>query len=151
MFRYPTYPKIWTPPNQQAVLVVKVPEDCQQISEQTYRELMEQRLTWLIWQEIETEGQSLEAAQLLLAQFVQATAPAQSSPDLPETTDPEEIAMWCQDWAQTLVTGNEAVREALNQAEPPARPLTKTSSTYSTVLELHDSTHLSTWLAEVQP
>ena len=149
MFRYPTYPNIWTSLDQQAVLVVKVPEDYQEISEGAYRELMEQRLAWMIWQE--TEDQGLEITQLLLAQFVQTTAPAQSLPELPETADPDEIAMWCQDWAQALVMGNEAVQEALNQVDLPALPLTTASSTYSTVLELHDPTHLSTWLAEVQP
>ena len=149
MFRYPAYPNLYPPPEREPLLTVKAPETCHQLDPKTYQELMGERLTWMIWQWMRSDGHSLEETHQILNQFTARTAPAQTTPTLPEERDDIEISMWCEDWAQTLIQGNAWVWEALAQADLPAATLTPHTPNYSRVLDIHNDTQLSTWLDAV--
>ena len=152
MFPYPTYPKIWRPQENPEILTVKVPQSHTQLTDHIYRELMEERLSWLMWEAMTTEGHALTEVHQTLSQFLSQTAPTQMPPDLPDTPeDPDDRIQWCQDWAQALVQGNEIVRMTLNTADLTIAPLTPDSSLYSSGIELHDKTTLHIWLDTVRP
>lgn len=147
MFRYPTYPNLWIPTDQSAILIVKVPALIHQLDWPRYQTLMEERLTWMIWRQMQETGWENTLQQL--TQFLNETAPSQFPPEIDDPSDLDEIAMACQDWAQTLVHGNEIVREAIALADFSVQPITPANSTYSDMLDLHNDTSLSTWLTEV--
>ena len=152
MFPYPTYPYLWSPQENPEMLTVKVPQEYIHLTDRIYRTLMEERLSWLIWEAMTTEGHSLTDIHQTLSQFLSQTAPTQMPPNLPDNLeDQDDTIQWCQDWAQTLVQGNEIVRIALNTADLTIPTLTPDSSLYSSGLDLHNSTTLLTWLDTVKP
>ena len=122
------------------------------LTDRIYRTLMEERLSWLMREAMTTEGYPLTDIHQTLSQFLSQTAPTQMPPNLPDSLEDEDDKIqWCQDWAQTLVQGNEIVLMALNTAELTILPLTPDSSPYSSGLDLHNSTTLYTWLDTVKP
>ena len=152
MFPYPTYPHIWSPQETPDILTVKVPQNYTELTDRIYRELMEERLSWLMWEAMTTEGHPLTDIHQTLNQFLSQTAPSQMPPDLPaDLEDSDDMIHWCQDWAQTLVQGNEIIRIALNTADLSLQPLTPDSSLYSSGIERHNKTTLHTWLDTVRP
>ena len=152
MFPYPTYPYLWSPQESPEILTVKVPQEYANLTDRIYRTLMEERLSWLMWEAMTTEGYRLTEVHQTLSQFLSQTAPTQMPPDLPDSLeDPDDKIQWCQDWAQALVQGNEIVRIALNTADLTIPTLTPDSSHYSSGLDLHNSITLHTWLDTVKP
>ena len=152
MFPYPTYPYLWSPQENSEILTVKVPQNYPHLSDRIYRTLMEERLSWLMWEAMKTEGHGLSEIHQTLNQFLSQTAPAQMPPDLPEETeDPDDQLQWTQDWAQALVQGNEFVWEALNAADLSLPTLAPDSALYSSGLDLHNGITLHTWLDTVRP
>ena len=152
MFPYPTYPNLWSPQEDPEILTVKVPQDYANLTDRIYRTLMEERLSWLMWEAMTTEGHSLTDIHQTLSQFLSQTAPTQMPPNLPDNLeDEDDTIQWCQDWAQTLVQSNEIVLMALNTADLTIPTLTPDSSLYSNGLDLHNSITLQTWLDTVKP
>ena len=152
MFPYPTYPTLWSPQESPEMLTVKVPQEYANLTDRIYRTLIEERLSWLMWEAMTTEGHRLTEVHQTLSQFLSQTAPTQMPPDLPDSLeDPDDKIQWCQDWAQALVQGNEIVRIALNTADLTIPTLTPDSSHYSSGLDLHNSITLHTWLDTVKP
>lgn len=152
MFPYPTYPYLWSPQENPEILTVKVPQEYTHLTDRIYQTLMEERLSWLMWKAMTTEGHHLTEVHQTLSQFLSQTAPTQMPPNLPDSLEDEDDKIqWCQDWAQTLVQGNEIVLMALNTADLTIPTLTPDSSLYSNGLDLHNSITLHTWLDTVKP
>ena len=149
MSNYSQYPKIWAPPiEKQELLMVKAPEKCLQLEFQTYQTLMQERLVWMIAEWMTTYGHSLEETARELIRFTAQTALTQFTPRLPENPEDEtEMEMWQEEWAETIVLGNDFVKERLTLAELPASPCEPSDPQYSSLMERHNEIQLSTWLS----
>lgn len=153
--KYNQYPKYWALRQNPALYGVRVPQELDQIDYLTYRQLMQERLMWVIRQEMMSDEGDLKSAHSQLIRYTNQTVPEQITPDLPgDMEDPTDIDMWLNDWAQAIVEGNltfqeKLAMEALETVDGlvfPVTPIDETHLLHSEYLEAHDEMGLEEWL-----
>jgi hypothetical protein len=153
---YNTYPKLWAPPMLPSLFVVKVPDSSQSLDEKTYKDLMVQRVDWMIQRWID-DGNSLMETQRLLATTLSELHPSQDYPLL-NADDPEAFSLWTWrlEWAEAFIQHNHRFSEALqlmgmDETKFPAQPVTTADLEFETLMAIHQETDLETWLTELTP
>jgi hypothetical protein len=153
---YDTYPQLWAPPMLPSLFVVKVPDVITSLDEATYKDLMVQRVDWMIQHWID-DGNSLVDTQRLLATALSELHLSQDYPLLNQA-DPETFSPWAWrlEWAEAFILHNDRFSESLrlmgmNEMGFPAEPLTVTDPEFDTLMAIHQETDLETWLTELTP
>ncbi len=138
MSRYPDYPRIWTPPENDSFFTIKVPTEMTSLPLKNYLELMEQRLEWLMSQD------SANDAQAYLRRAFHRICPAQQTP-IPEQED------WATEWAMTIVHYTESFynRNEIHPEAFPATPIDSQHPDYQNLLDNHNEITLDDWLSNL--
>jgi hypothetical protein len=138
MSRYPDFPLLWTPIENDSFFTVRVPADVNPLLLKRYLELMEQRLAWMMTQD------SADDAQAYLRRTLHRTCPAQQIP-IPDQED------WKSEWAMTIVHYTEAFYNR-NEIHPdvfPATPIDSQHPDYQNRLDNHNEMTLDDWLSHL--
>lgn len=148
MTQYETYPQIWTPPVMPSLFVVRVPATLTNLDEPTYKNLMQDRVSWMIGRWMESFNQ--QNTQRLLATKLSEFDSYQDYPLL-SSDEPEIEALWQQAWAETLILHSEAFSQALwlLGVSFPATVMSQNHPEFQDFLELHQTTYLEEWLNEL--
>jgi hypothetical protein len=156
MHLYADYPHLWTPPHYPSLFIVKVPSHSLSLDEKTYKDLMVQRVDWMIQHWLE-DGNSLEKTQALLATTLSNLDSSQSYPLL-NLEDPESFSNWAwrMEWAEAFIRHNYRFSESLwlmgmDKTGFPGEPLTTTHPEFESLMAVHQETDLETWLTELTP
>ena len=148
--QYPSFPNLWTLEGLGTLFIVKVPPQLEQLSEATYRQLMQTRLDRMI-QDSVSETSQIETQQGLATTLSELDW-AQEIPIL-EPDDDLDFALeyWRQQWAVTLILSNWRFQERLAHygGSFPVTPVTPSYPDYLDWLSLHDETTLEAWLSEL--
>lgn len=109
MSQYQDYPKVWATPYQESLFVVKIPAAINTLDEQTYKILMQLRVSWLIQRWMEEEGNTQTEIQQLLATALSQLHPSQDHPLLNQDSSGEAIDWkeWRDSWAAAFILYNE--------------------------------------------
>jgi hypothetical protein len=139
MSRYPDYPLIWTPPENDSFFTVKVPATATSLPLKNYLELMKQCLEWMMSQD------SADDAQTYLRRTLHRICPAQQTP-IPDQED------WKSEWAMTIVHYTESFynRNEIHPEVFPATPIDSQHLDYQNLLDNHNETSLNDWLSNLQ-
>ena len=148
--QYPSFPNLWTLEGLGTLFIVKVPPQLEQLSEATYRQLMQTRLDRMIQASV-SETSQIETQQGLATTLSELDW-AQEIPILEPDDDPDfALEYWRQQWAVTLIRSNWRFQERLGYygGSFPVTPVTPSYPDYLDWLSLHDETTLEAWLAEL--
>lgn len=154
MNRYEDYSRIWTPLVMPSLFVVRVPASMQSLDGQTYKTLMQQRVSWMIQRWMNEVPSSQLDTQRLLATKLSELHSYQEYPiiDQDETETEEEALMrWQQAWAETFIFDNATFTQAIRLLgiSFPAAVMNKSHSEFQDFLELHQTTYLEEWLNDL--
>jgi hypothetical protein len=145
---YAAYPQIWTTEYYESLFVVRVPNSILSLDEKTYRQLMQERLDWMIqtWMEAITSPQ--EQTQALLVNTFSQLNSTQNFP-----LEMEELQTWRQAWAETLIQASDRFSEllSLQGINFPVTPLNESAPEYLRLSEIHQDTLLEEWLLTLIP
>ena len=138
MSRYPDFPLLWTPIENDSFFTVKVPAKMNSLPLKHYLELMEQRLAWMMSQD------SADDAQAYLRRTLHRICPAQQTP-IPDQED------WKSEWAMTIVHYTEAFynRNEIHPEVFPANPIDSQHLDYQNRLDNHNEMTLDDWLSHL--
>lgn len=148
--QYPNFPNLWTLEGLGTLFIIKVPPELEQLSEATYRQLMQTRLDRMI-QDSVLETSQIETQQGLATSLSELDW-AQEIPILDPDDDPDfALEQWRQQWAETLILSNWRFQERLDYygGRFPVTPVTPSDPDYRDWLSLHDETTLEAWLSEL--
>jgi hypothetical protein len=152
MSHYDQHPQLWHPDVMPSLFLVKLPASIGNLDEQTYKVLMQQRMSWMIQKWMEDHSQ-LET-QRLLATRISELHSYQEFPIIDQDENEDEAAAlirWREAWGETLIFYNETFSQAiallcLNFTIPI---LNEDHPEFSDFLELHQETNLEEWLNDL--
>jgi hypothetical protein len=152
--RYEDYPHLWITHVMPSLFIVKVPDSINNLDEQTYKILMQQRVGWMIQQAV-TEFSQLEI-QRLLSTKLSALHSFQDHPIIDQDENESQAAAlsrWREAWAETLIFYNDTFRRAiaLLSMDFSTPIITATHPEFSEFLELHQEINLEEWLNDLIP
>jgi hypothetical protein len=145
---YTAYPQIWATEYYEPLFVVRVPNSILSLDEKTYRQLMQERLDWLIQTWMEAIASPQEQTQALL---VNTFSQLNSNQNFP--LEMEELQTWRQTWAATLIQESDRFSEllSLQGINFPVTPLKESAPEYLRLSEIHQDTLLEEWLLTLIP
>lgn len=154
MNRYEDYPQIWAPTHYPSLFVVKVPEAIATLEEKSYRNLMVERVSWMIQQWVSYT--SLQDTQKLLATTLSELHPSQDYPLIDPDEETFSEMIWRQEWGETFILHNHRFSEALwlmgmDETGFPVNPFNSSHPEFDRLTEVHQETDLETWLSELTP
>lgn len=156
--RYHRYSRLWTVATNAALCVVKVPNAVRRLDEETYRVLMQQRLSSLIQQWLRDNGCTQAEGQRLLLRYL-LPSDRLTEADVPERLLVDWDAMdsagaiaplrqWSEDWADFWVRSGDRLVEIAQHSGThfPVFPIDRAHPDYPAIEALHNDTDLESWL-----
>jgi hypothetical protein len=145
---YANYPQLWSAEYYEPLFVVRVPDSILSLDEKTYKQLMQERVDWMIqtWMEAIASPQGQTQA-LLITTFSQLN----SNQNFPLEMD--DLQTWRKAWAETLVIESDRFSEllSLQGINFSVTPLKESVPEYLRLSEIHQDTLLEEWLLTLLP
>jgi hypothetical protein len=144
MKEYSSLPRMFRPEpaDSATLLLIRIPEEQQELTRVEYFELLGQRIEWMIhqWLRFETLNQTHKRLDKALAQLCSYQAP----PTLTEEAD----RAWTAEWAATFMEYNDVLRMRLEQEFPVQIRMMNLDIEDQWRLS-HDEITLADWLSEL--
>jgi hypothetical protein len=148
--QYSLYSKIWAPSQLTRLLVVKVPRSMQQLTEELYALLMQQRLSWMLQSWLEAVSNNPFEIQDWLEQQVAAIASPTEFPLLQENQDLDDslaLMAWREAWAEVILSSDRLSDLMLQEnIQFQQEPISRNHPNFRELHDLHQDATLEEWL-----
>jgi hypothetical protein len=149
MSEYMSYPRAWKPDQEdfQDLMMIRLPEQMQEMSKDDYWMLMAQRIDWMIrrWMDLAEENQAQTHQRLCnaLSQLNSIQAPPDLNPEW------QTLTAWVQEWAATFIEYNDRLKQRIYtpfpvKIQPPLLP-----EAMEQWIMIHDTMNLAEWLEQL--
>lgn len=149
--QYTLYSKIWAPSQLTRLLIVKVPRSAQQLTEEMYTLLMQQRVNWMLQFWLEAVSNNPFETQAWLEEQASAIAPKSDFPLLQDDQDLEDslaLMNWREAWAEVILSSDRLsdllVQENIQFNQ---EPISRNHPGFRELHDLHQDVTLEEWLA----
>lgn len=148
--QYTLYSKIWAPPQLTRLLIVKVPRSVQQLTEEMYLLLMQQRVNWMLQHWLEAVSNNPFETQAWLEQQASPITTQFDFPLLQEHQDLEDslaLMGWREAWAEFILS-SDRLSDLLvqEQIQFNQEPISRNHPNFRELHDLHQDVTLEEWL-----
>ena len=149
---YAKMSRVWIPPSQGRVFLVRIPDDWETLTQENHLEQMKLRLDWMMREWLRYNPDKMELQSMLIATLRQLH-PTQEPPSLLDEDDEEKpLWAWAINWGESLLEFNLTWEEWFHQANPDLQyPIDLTNyNPPDAATEIHDEFTIEEFLTEMR-